>query len=192
MRNHNKPSAPHYEANKLPKNFEYHLSQSTHKEQEHQKTTTEHLNRTQEHHTAKLDALKMATTIEAAQRQPDHHDRPASPAEKRREPIQIDREFTRAMQPIQQEMPQAQRTFSKFIHNKAVEKTSDFLAVTIARPNAMLTGSIGAFILTLALYLFAKSIGYPLSGFELIATFLLGWVIGLFYDYFRIMITGKR
>ena len=56
----------------------------------------------------------------------------------------------------------------------------------------MLAGAIGAFIITLAIYLIAKSYGYRLSGFETIGGFILGWIIGILFDFFRVMITGKR
>ena len=44
----------------------------------------------------------------------------------------------------------------------------------------------------LIIYTIAKTIGYKLSGFETIAAFLIGWLIGLIYDYLRILITGKK
>ena len=78
------------------------------------------------------------------------------------------------------------------IHHKAVEQTSELLGSTIARPNAILAGAIGAFVITLAIYLIAKNFGYRLSGSESIAGFVVGWIIGLLFDYFRVMITGKR
>lgn len=147
--------------------------------------------RVHEKDTAHSDALDNASSIEEVRR--PHYDK--SPAERRVGPVtrkQLDHEFQRTMTSIQSEMSPAERTFSKFIHRRAVERSSEFLSATIARPNALLAGSIGAFILMLAIYLFAKSVGYPLSGFEPIAAFIVGWIIGLFYDYLRIMVTGKR
>ncbi|OYX41587.1 hypothetical protein B7Y94_04890, partial [Candidatus Saccharibacteria bacterium 32-49-12] len=79
-----------------------------------------------------------------------------------------------------------------FIHNPAIEKASEAVGATIARPNAILTGSVVAFVLVLGVYVLARVLGYALSGFETIAAFAVGWVIGLLYDYFRVMITGKK
>lgn len=124
----------------------------------------------------------------------EHRERtsqPPSTTEYHRGPIRVDEEFTHTIVSIQQEMTPSQRAFSRFIHTKPVENTSDFLAATIIRPNAMLAGSISAFILMLALYLFTKSIGYTLSGFELIGTFAIGWILGMFYDYIRTMLGNK-
>jgi hypothetical protein len=100
--------------------------------------------------------------------------------------------YKKTMQETQAQMSAPSRSFSKVIHNKGVEKTSELVGSTIARPNAMLAGSVSAFLLTLAIYLFARHYGYPLSGFETIAAFVLGWAVGLLFDYLRIMITGKK
>lgn len=62
----------------------------------------------------------------------------------------------------------------------------------MARPNAILAGSVVAFFAVLGVYLLAKNLGYVLSGFETIAAFVIGWIIGILYDYFRTMITGKK
>jgi len=99
--------------------------------------------------------------------------------------------YQRTMRQIQSEMSGAERTFSKIIHNRAIEKTSDVIGSTVARPNAILSGSVCATFLTLAVFLVARYYGYPLSGFESIGAFIAGWVIGVLYDYFQILFTGK-
>ncbi|MDB5183384.1 MAG: hypothetical protein JWO07_65 [Candidatus Saccharibacteria bacterium] len=88
------------------------------------------------------------------------------------------------------EMKPSERVFSKFLHNKTVEKTSDVIGSTVARPNAMLSGSIAAFLGITILYFVSKYYGFQLSGFETIATFIMGWVVGVLYDYFSVMIRG--
>ena len=100
--------------------------------------------------------------------------------------------YKQTMEHVQSELSPQGRAFSKVIHHKAVEQTSELLGSTIARPNAILAGAIGAFVITLAIYLIAKNFGYRLSGSESIAGFVVGWIIGLLFDYFRVMITGKR
>ena len=120
----------------------------------------------------------------------------SSPAERRNNGsigrIERDASFVATMQEVQANMSPTSRTFSKIIHNKAVERVSDITASTIARPNAMLSGAIFAFILTLVIYLIAKNFGYPLSGFETIGAFILGWLIGILYDFLKIMVTGRK
>lgn len=96
------------------------------------------------------------------------------------------------MRQIRSEMKPSQQAFSKFIHAKPIEKASDFLGATIARPDAVLAGSICAFIGVIALYTFARHYGFALSGFETIAAFLIGWGIGVVFDFLKRMITGKN
>lgn len=102
-----------------------------------------------------------------------------------------DASFNATMAEIRTHMSGPSRTFSSFIHNKTVEKVSDAVGNTVARPNAILSGSVFAFLFTLVIYLIARYNGYPISGSETIASFALGWLIGLIFDYVRVLIIGK-
>lgn len=119
---------------------------------------------------------------------------PSAPRKKR--PTQnkknLEASFKGTMTRVQSEMGPGERVFSKFIHNRVVEKTSDGLAATVARPNAILAGSICAVITVVILYFFAKHKGFTLSGFEAIGAFAVGWLLGILFDFFKAMITGKR
>lgn len=100
--------------------------------------------------------------------------------------------FERTIKRVQSELSPGKRLFSKIIHSKCIESTSDFLAATLARPNAILAGSVVSFLFTLGIYVLAKTIGYDLSGFETIAAFVVGWAIGIFYDYLYLLATGNK
>jgi hypothetical protein len=100
--------------------------------------------------------------------------------------------YKKHMKQVQAELPASERAFSKIIHTPVVEKSSEFIGATVARPNAILSGAIVAFFLVLAVYLVAKNLGYALSGFETIGAFIIGWVIGVLYDYLKVLVTGKR
>ncbi len=143
---------------------------------------------------ARHEALEMATSAELEKKAkldalPPH-------AEQRNDgPIrqgELEAGFHATMKEVQEQMPAPSRAFSRVIHNKTVEKVSDVAATTVARPNAILSGAIFAFVLTLGIYLVAKNLGYPLSGFETIGAFILGWVIGIVYDFLKVMITGRK
>ena len=143
---------------------------------------------------ARREALERAQSVEkvekrAAERQP-------SPAERRAEhritKADRDASFNSTMQEVRTHMSAPSRSFSKVIHNKTVEKVSEAAGSTIARPNAILSGSILAFVVTLGVYLIAKNMGYPLSGFETIGAFALGWALGIVFDFLRVMVTGRR
>ncbi|MCL2280954.1 hypothetical protein FWC31_03690 [Candidatus Saccharibacteria bacterium] len=101
-------------------------------------------------------------------------------------------EYKKTLKSIQREMNPVERTFSKIIHNPVVEATSEVAGKTIARPAALLAGSLSALILTTIIYVTAKYYGYVLSGFEWIATFIVGWSIGLIIDWIRVEILGKK
>ena len=101
-------------------------------------------------------------------------------------------EFNKTMTSIQSEMSLSERMFSKIIHNPAIEKTSDVVGNTIARPASLLAGSLSALILTALIYVIARHYGYALSGTEFIAAFVAGWIIGLLFDWLRTLISGNR
>lgn len=121
-----------------------------------------------------------------------------SPAERRKDhPLKRDKtslnaSFKKTMHETRSEMSTPSRMFSAVIHNKVVEKTSEAVGSTIARPNALLSGSFFALIFTTGLYIWARYVGYPLSGFETIGAFIIGYLVGIIFDFTRIMITGKR
>jgi hypothetical protein len=100
--------------------------------------------------------------------------------------------YKKTLKAIQKEMNPAERAFSKVIHNPVVEATSEVAGKTVARPAALLAGSLTALILTTLVYIVAKYYGYVLSGFEWIATFIIGWAIGLIIDWIRVEILGKK
>jgi hypothetical protein len=140
------------------------------------------------------EALEKARSAEV-ERRPAEKERRPSPAERRAGgPSKAEQKasFTATMTEVQSQMSAPGRAFSKVIHNPTVEKVSEVAGNTIARPNSLLSGAVFAFVLTLAVYLVAKNIGYPLSGFESIGAFIIGWIIGIVYDFLKVMITGRR
>jgi len=143
---------------------------------------------------AKIEALETAISVERSAVEKAKKPSTAAPAKRRGAISKKERSasFKKHMQHVQAEMPAPQRAFSKVIHNKAIEKTSEVVGSTVARPNAILSGAVVAFFAVLIVYLVAKNLGYVLSGFETIGAFAVGWIIGVLYDYFRVMITGKK
>lgn len=140
---------------------------------------------------ARSEALSSASQAESLMAQ--NNDR--SPAERRTGIIsrrQRDQSFNKQMDSISPHLSKNEQSFSRFIHNKNIEKISDTAGSTIARPNALLAGSITAFILVTVVYLLAKHYGYQLSGFETIGAFALGWILGMIYDYIRLLIGTKK
>lgn len=143
---------------------------------------------------ARAEALENAISVEAGSAEKKAKEARA-PAQRRHGVVskkERDLSYKKHMAAIQAELPPAKRAFSKFIHTPVVEKTSEAIGSTIARPNAVLAGAVVAFVAVLAVYLTAKHFGYALSGFETIGAFIVGWVLGVLYDFFKVMITGKK
>lgn len=142
---------------------------------------------------ARLEALETAISVESGgkeKKKAKAHSAPSrlgSISKKQR-----NESYARTIKQVQNELPIGNRLFSKVIHNPVIEKTSDIIGNTIARPNAMLSGAVVAFVLTLLTYTIAKTIGYALSGFETIAAFIIGWILGIVYDYLLVLITGGK
>ena len=96
------------------------------------------------------------------------------------------------MKLVRTELTAPSRAFSKIIHAPIVERSSDVIGGTLARPNAILAGSGTALVLVICVYVLARTFGYQLSGFETIGAFIVGWLLGLIYDYVRVMALGRR
>ena len=101
------------------------------------------------------------------------------------------RSFKVTMRETTQAMPRYRRIFSEIIHTNTVSGLSDLLGKTIARPNAILLGAIFSFSVTLSVYLLSKNLGYTLSGFESIGSFLIGWTAGQLFDLVSFLIRKK-
>lgn len=117
---------------------------------------------------------------------------PAAQPIKKATKSQKETEYKKTLKSIQKNMNPAEKTFSKVIHNPVIEKTSDIAGATVARPAALLAGSIAALVITSVVYVIADHYGYRLSGSEWIATFILGWLIGLIIDWVRVALLGKK
>ena len=160
---------------------------------EHGKLTIESAEKTAEQ--AKIEALKEAISVEQGSAEKRNKESVASPGKQRHGVVSkkaLNASYSRHMKQLQKELPPAQRAFSKFIHNPVVERTSETVGNTIARPNALLSGAVLAFVLVLVVYVVSKFYGYTLSGFETIGAFIVGWVLGITYDFLKVMITGKK
>jgi sorbitol-specific phosphotransferase system component IIBC len=100
-------------------------------------------------------------------------------------------EYKHTIRTIQRDMKPASRAFSKVIHNQTVEKASNVVGSTVARPDSILAGSLTALILTAIVYAIASHYGYVLSGFETIGAFVIGWLIGVIIDWVRKTLRGN-
>lgn len=84
----------------------------------------------------------------------------------------------------QQHLYAPDQVFSNLLHHKLIEPASRYLSITLARPHAIIAGSLAAFAVTLTLYIAAKYVGFALSGSEMILAFWGGWLLGNIYDIY--------
>lgn len=143
------------------------------------------------------EALEEATTLaeKADHQRKDSSQKESATKEKLRSAPskkQLAKTFDVQMDGVRAEMDGGSKLFSRIIHIKVIERVSDTIATTIARPNAMFSGSISAFIVITAVYFLARHYGYRLSGSEAIGAFILGWVMGIIYDYLSSLSNKRR
>lgn len=103
-----------------------------------------------------------------------------------------DETYQKTITQVQKELPRSTRGFSRLIHTPFIEKASDVIASTIARPDALLAGGLSAFVLVLAVYSYAKYTGFALQGSETIIAFVLGWGLGVLFDIIRQIFVRNR
>lgn len=188
------PETQSPEKNELsPEQLESYLKAEASVERAAEKSTVESGEKAEKE--ARNEALKEAISVERGSAEKKRKAPSGSPAKRRHGVVskkEREASYKHHMKQLQSELSPGQRAFSKFIHNPVVEKTSEAVGSTIARPNAVLSGAVVAFILVLAVYVISKFYGYTLSGFETIGAFIAGWLLGIMYDFFKVMITGKK
>ena len=87
--------------------------------------------------------------------------------------------YAQTVASMQRKLPEIGRALSRVIHTPAIEKTSEVLETTIARPSVMLGSTWTALIVGTIFYLGARHYGYSLSGSELLFSFVVGALFGL-------------
>jgi hypothetical protein len=113
----------------------------------------------------------------------------SKPQSEKRQPTPVttkkdkERSFNTIMHQAQSQMSKPERAFSQFIHKPVVEKTSEAIGKTIARPSGIAGATIAAFIGLLSVYSVAKFAGFQLSGSEMPLLMLAGFTLGLFVEW---------
>lgn len=90
--------------------------------------------------------------------------------------------FSRRLTSVRRNLSAPERQFSKIIHQPAVEKTSDFVGKTVARPSGILFGGIFSFVLSFGAYLLARYLGGELRFSIFMVTFVGGYLLGLILE----------
>jgi hypothetical protein len=162
------------------------LAELANERKESIKETLEEAERRHHESLSQKEALEDATDLAEDADETKKNALSEKPAEIRRSAPskkQLKKSFDTEIKRVQAEMSPGSRLVSKIMHLGPVDKASDAVSSTLARPNALLSGSVAAFISITILYFIARYYGYRLSGFETIAAFSVGWILGILYDY---------
>lgn len=87
--------------------------------------------------------------------------------------------FSRSMTRTRKKLSAPSRVFSKIVHNDMVDKSSEFIGKTIARPSSMLAGAFTAFVGTSALLWITRYYGYEYNYLLVILLFIGGALAGV-------------
>lgn len=93
--------------------------------------------------------------------------------------------YKRSLKKVQSQLNPVERTLSKTIHNPVIDRTSEGLARTVARPQGILFGGIFAVLGSSVFLYFTKHYGFEYNYLAFIALFIGGYIFGLFVDLFR-------
>lgn len=104
---------------------------------------------------------------------------------------QFQQTYSQAVKSLQRRLSPASRAFSQVIHQPVVETLSNSAEKTIARPSLLLGAITGALIVTVVLYVVARSNGYVFTPIFSIAALIIGGAVGLVLEFLRFAFTGR-
>jgi len=100
----------------------------------------------------------------------------------------VEHKYTHTLSSIRNRLKTPEKGLSKLIHQPVVERASDLLENTVARPSGILFGGIFSFIGSLSSYLLARRLGgeLRLSVFAVffVGGFFVGLIVELAWRYF--------
>lgn len=96
--------------------------------------------------------------------------------------ISLSANYNNTMASLRHRMKPAERTFSKIIHQPAVEAVSEVVGKTVLRPSVSLGATTCAVIITGTLYILARANGFVLRGSEVLISLVVGAIIGLLIE----------
>ena len=104
------------------------------------------------------------------------------------------RTYKMTMNRMQNQLPAPSRTFSKFIHNPVVEKSSAVVGSTVARPSGILGAGVVGFLGIAAVMYLARKNGFEITNsYTLVALlFVGGWALGMILELLLKLVRRTR
>ncbi len=90
--------------------------------------------------------------------------------------------YSRTLKRVQQRLSKPERTMSKVMHNKTVEKVSDGIGKTAARPSGILGGGIVSLLGSFVLLYMSKNYGFKYNFFVFFILLVVGFMIGVLLE----------
>lgn len=92
--------------------------------------------------------------------------------------------YSSTIKSMQQRLTGNERAFSKVIHQKTVERTSEIAEKTIGRSSLLLGAFSVTFIGTLVIYIVSRRNGYVIDNYAyIVVLFVVGAIAGLLLEY---------
>jgi len=91
--------------------------------------------------------------------------------------------FTRSLTRTRKKLSAPSKAFSKVIHVPVIDKSSEFIGRTVARPTSMLWGAMFAFIGTSGLLWVTKYYGYEYNYLLVVMLFVGGAILGTLAEF---------
>lgn len=171
---HEKHETTHLSAEQLKAHHEQ-LEKARHEKAEHAKRSSEH------DHIRNAEQLAKAEATASSELTSNQAEKPAHERSYTREDKA--HSFNTTMHHVRQQLTGPQKVFSKVIHQPVVEKTSEFVGKTVARPSGILGATIAACIGLLSIYSIARFAGFSLSGSEMPLLLIGGFIAGLLIEW---------
>lgn len=138
-------------------------------------------------HIEKLDADKLAAEVEKHAKSGEEINQPESPEASDGHEFaaysqQKSQTYNRTLKRVQQRLNISERLMSKAMHHKVVEKVSDNVGKTAARPSGILGGGVVALIGSFALLYVSKKYGFEYNFFVFFLLLLGGFMAGLLLE----------
>lgn len=87
--------------------------------------------------------------------------------------------FRTIMAHLYRDVNKVDHLMSRVVHHPVVERVSDFIGATVARPSGLIGATLCGIVGLLLIYLTAKNIGFSLSGSEMPLLLIIGFLFGL-------------
>lgn len=91
--------------------------------------------------------------------------------------------YSRSMTRIRKQLSVPSRLFSKAVHSKVLDRPSEVIGNTVARPSGMLGGALFAAFGTSTLLWITKRFGYEYNYLAVVILFIIGLVVGVSLEF---------